>query len=175
MFDILPEAAVPASVQTSQELEHARKQSRDLFRTLPESAERSSILSALGRIGNSTLKQKVRYRAQKIVESCPDRFPDLMFVPDQAINCRNFFVHGGKSPLDYGGNGLAINFFIDTLEFVFAASDLIEAGWDFQSWAHALTSRSRPFGSYKVEYLQSFRRLKTLFATSSIDSVFERE
>jgi hypothetical protein len=43
-------------------------------------------------------------------------------------------------------------FFIDTLEFVFGASDLMEAGWDLRAWSKRYTTMSHPFARLKVTY-----------------------
>ncbi|TIL83349.1 MAG: hypothetical protein E5Y89_01035 [Mesorhizobium sp.] len=106
MFDILPSAAAPAEVGLSEELKTARDQSRKLFRALPDGPERASILLELKRLGKSNLKNKVRHRAAPIVAAVGDKFPDLIWVLDQAVNCRNHYVHGalGKVKVDYAAN-----------------------------------------------------------------------
>jgi len=53
-------------------------------------------------------------------------------------------------------------FFSDTLEFVFATSDLIEAGWDMKVWIARGTTMSHPFGSYWASYSDRLRALKAL-------------
>jgi len=162
MFDILPASSVPPAAQLSSALQQAKLDARAIFKTLPDSPERSSMLNAIGRIGKLTLKQKVRFRAQPIIDACPENFPHLIVILDQAINCRNFFVHGGIPPFSYSENKFAITFFIDTLLFVFGVSDLIQAGWDFRSWVHSLSAKSHPFGAYKADYSQVMEQLMTL-------------
>lgn len=127
---------------------------------LPLSPERDSILSALGRLGKPALKNKIRYRTRKLIEIGNEWFPDLNTVTDEAVNCRNYYVHGTTSSLDYDRNFDLVTFFTNTLEFVFAASDLIEAGWDFRAWAMRGTTMSHPFGSYRVNYLFGLRQLQ---------------
>jgi hypothetical protein len=51
MFDILPDSAVPQDVVRSDELKAAKESGRELFRPLPDTRERNSVLGALGRIG----------------------------------------------------------------------------------------------------------------------------
>jgi len=53
-------------------------------------------------------------------------------------------------------------FFVDTLEFVFAASDLVEAGWDVKAWSAKPTGTSHPFGAYRISYAMHLRKLKAL-------------
>ena len=89
-------------------------------------------------------------------------FEDLKLITDEAVNCRNFYVHGSAASFDYNANFDAVTFFAQTLEFVFAASDLIEAGWDIQTWCKTWSSMSNPFARYKVNYRNELEELKTL-------------
>lgn len=162
MFDILPSSAVPTDVQLSDELNAAKEECRVIFNRLPPSPERDSVLGALGRVGESNLKQKIRHRAQPLIDAVGERFPELVTVIDEAVNCRNYYVHGGEPRFDYSGNFGAVTFFTDTLEFVFAASDLIEAGWDVRAWIKVGTTRSHPFGDYRVNYDMRLTELKAL-------------
>lgn len=129
----------------SAELDSAREQARTMFRTLPPSDERNSVLGALGRLGKNSLKQKIRHRAQILIDVVGERFPELCTVTDEAVNCRNHYVHGSEPRLDYSENFGIVSFFTDTLEFVFAASDLVEAGWDLKAWSQQDTTMSHPF------------------------------
>lgn len=162
MFDIMPAAACPATVALSPELEKARDGARKAFRALPSTPERDSVLNALGRIGRPTLKRKIRSRVQLITDRVGARFPELELVTDQAVDCRNFYVHGTQGRFDYGTHSDPSSFFTDTLEFVFAAADLIEAGWDIAEWIKEGTTMSHPFGRYRVGYAQRLADLKKL-------------
>lgn len=164
MFDILPSSAVPPDVPVSKELRSAKERYSKIFKELPKSPERDSVLSALGRIGKSTLKNKLRYRGKFLVDTVGERFPDLFTVTDEAVNCRNHYVHGGEPIFDYSNEFDVVIFFTDTLEFVFAASDLIEAGWDVRVWSEIPTSMSHPFGRYRVSYAENLRKLQSLLA-----------
>jgi hypothetical protein len=160
MFDILPACALPSDVQLSKELEEAKEASRNRFRALPPSPERDSVLGALGRIGRASLKHKVRHRVGYILKEAADRFPELITVADEAVNCRNFYVHGGDARFDYNAHFDAVTFFTDTLEFVFAASDLVEAGWDAKAWSNTATTMSHPFARYRINYKNQLNDLK---------------
>jgi hypothetical protein len=164
MFDILPPTAVPSDEVVPKELEDAKEASAKAFRKLPRTAERDSVLNALGRVGKATLKHKVRHRADIILKAMGSGFSDLKLVTDEAVNCRNFYVHGGDASFDYNGNFDAVTFFTQTLEFVFAASDLIEAGWDIQAWCKTWSSMSNSFARYKVDYRNELQELKTLLS-----------
>lgn len=161
MFDTLPSSAVPADVILSPELAAARESTRKLFRSLPQSSERDSILGDLGRLGKSKLKHKVRHRAQYVVDKIGDHFPDLFDVLNNAIEARNYFVHGRhEQQFDYAEYQDVLPFLTDTLEFVFGCSDLVEAGWDAVTWCDAPSAMSHPFARYRVTYKERLARYK---------------
>jgi hypothetical protein len=164
MFDILPASAGPSEVAMTKELETTRNLSRDAFLALPPSPERDSVLTALGRVGKASLKRKIRHRVEKITREADLWFPDLLRVTDEAVNCRNYYVHGSEPRFDYERNFGAVTFFIDALEFVFAASDFVEAGWDIKSWCGRGTMMSHPFSRFRISYAQSLADLKKLLA-----------
>jgi len=164
MFDILPSQAVPPDVPLSKELEVARETSRMAFESLPPSPERDSVLSSLGRLGKASLKQKVRQRARIVIDAVGDRYAELVMVADEAVNCRNYYVHGGKARFAYDNHFNSVDFFIDALEFIFAASDLIEAGWDARGWSKNFTSMSHRFARFRVNYAECLRELKSLLS-----------
>jgi hypothetical protein len=83
-------------------------------------------------------------------------------VTNEAVNCRNYYVHGSKPSFDYNRNFEAVIFFTDTLEFMFATSDLIEAGWDVKAWRKTGTTMSHPFGRYLATYAAQLQMLKSL-------------
>jgi ApeA N-terminal domain 1 len=170
MFDILPASAVPDDVELSDELKNAKAEARRIFRALPKSDERASVLGELGRLGKAKLKYKARHRGQIVLAEAGDlRFPDLFLVLNEAVNCRNRYVHGSPAKIDYRNNFFeTVAFFTQTLEFVFAASDLIDAGWSFMGWFNKGTTGSHPFGTYCSYYDDNLRVLKTLLdATAS--------
>ena len=169
MFDILPTSAVPADVTLSPEQIRARDEARTLFRSLPQSAERDSVLGALGRMGKSSLKHKIRHRAKYVLEKAGKRFPELEMVCDEAVNCRNFYVHGTDPVFDYEAHSNARTFFTESLEWVFAASELIEAGWNIGPWLERGSSMSSEFARYYINYGLALQELKKLLAATPHD------
>lgn len=161
MFDILPKSAIPTQIELTEKMKIARDAARKDFRALPKSPERDSILGALGRIKKPNLKQKVRHRLKQLRQVLPNIFPDLELVCDEAVNCRNHYVHGGPSRFDYSNNFATVVFFTETLEFVFAASDLIESGWNIQKWIDKQPQYSHPFGRYRINYFHQLQSLKS--------------
>ena len=162
MFDILPSSAYSETVILPPDLVQARDNARTAFLALPGSPERVSVLGALGRLGKATLKRKIRSRVKLICDIVGDQFPEIEMVLDQAVNCRNYFVHGSAAKIDYNKHFDQVQFFTDTLEFVFAASDLVEAGWDIAAWTKQGTTLSHPFGQYRVNYTLQLTELKKL-------------
>jgi hypothetical protein len=162
MFDILPASAVPGDVALSEEQKAAREAARKLFRALPQSAERNSVLGALGRMDKSSLKHKIRHRAKWVLEQASRQFPELEMVCDEAVNCRNFYVHGTEPVFDYEAHSEAKTFFTDTLEWVFAASELIESGWNIGAWLRRGSSISSQFARYHINYSLGLQELNKL-------------
>jgi hypothetical protein len=162
MFDILPSSAAPSDVELSSKLKSAKEICWYIFKKLPRSSERDSILNALGRIGKSSLKQKIRYRAQFLLDRFEEKLPDLFTITDEAVICRNHYVHGSEPSFDYNKGFYAVVFFTDTLEFIFAVSDLIEAGWDFNAWMNGHTTMSHPFSKYRIRYAANLEYLQSL-------------
>lgn len=166
MFDILPASAVPADVPLTKEVNDAKTTSRKLFEALPSGPERDSVLNALGRLGKANLKHKVRART-KLIQGCiPARFPELELVIDEAVNCRNYFVHGSKAKIDYTDEFDQVIFFTEALEFIFVASDLIECGWDIEQWSMQASTVSHPFDSFRLNYEIRLKDLKRALAAA---------
>ncbi len=164
MFDILPSSAFQPSPDLPLEIAAARDNARDLFLALPESPERDSVLGALGRISKHVLKRKVRSRAYVLRQLAESRFPDLELVLDKTIECRNHFVHGSESKLSYEQNLEFMGFFTEALQFVFAASDLVECGWDVTQWSQHSTTMSHPFSAFRINYSLNVAALKKALA-----------
>lgn len=162
MFDILPISAIKPEEPISEELKQATTHCQLIFKKLPLSPERDSVLGILGRVGKSNLKSKIRDRAQIVMDRVGEKLPELFKVTDEAVNCRNHYVHGSETKVDYEKNLDIVSFLTDTLEFVFAASDLIEAGWDIETWWSRGTTMSHPFGSFRVGYANNLQRLIAL-------------
>lgn len=153
MFDLLPGSAVPSVVPLSDDLANAKAAARAIFKALPLSIERGDMLIALKRLGDATLKHKAKHRAELILSQVPPtRFPKLLAVLEAAVDCRNHYVHGAETGINYRANFNLVVFFTDTLEFVFGASDLLEAGWDINAFIAKGTSMTHPYGTYLVSY-----------------------
>jgi len=171
MFDILPSSAYSETTAIPPYLVQARDNAREAFQALPVSPERDSVLSVLGRLGKATLKKKARSRAKLITDRIGNLFPELDMVVDQAIDCRNYYVHGSVAKIDYSKHFDQVQFFTDTLEFVFAASDLLQSGWEITAWARKHSSLSHPFAQYRINYALQLSELKKLLGLYRADTV----
>ena len=161
LFDIIPNSAYQKSELVKDEVLKAKEACKSIFKELPASFERDSILGALGRIGKKSLKHKVRDRYLIIENSNLVKLEDIETVIRQAVDCRNFFVHGGTPKFDYIINFNEICFFIDTLLFIYGASEMVELGWNFTKW-NSDSFNDHPFSLYLMNYshnLTSLRRV----------------
>jgi len=152
VFDLLPAEAVPRDVVVAPDVSAARDAARIEFAKLPVSDERNSVLNALGRVGKATLKEKVRHRASVMIAASGGRFGDIIPVLEDAVDCRNYYVHGSQGRVNYAEQMECIPLFTDALVFVFAMSELIDCGWDPMAYLDSGTTMSHPFGSFRVNY-----------------------
>jgi hypothetical protein len=65
IFDLLPHSVFPVSPPVSDNLKEAGEKAKELFTVLPQSSDRDSVLSALGRLG-TTLAQKKDCGAREV-------------------------------------------------------------------------------------------------------------
>jgi hypothetical protein len=140
----------------------AKTDSQKIFATLPYSYERDSVLNALGRVGKATLKHKTRHRGRIVMNAFGGRPSELPLVLDAAVDCRNHYVHGTPLRIDYNKISDVLVFLTNTLESVFGASELVEAGWDIQRFAGRGSTMTHPYGSYLVTYKSNLEALKAL-------------
>ena len=167
MFDLLPKSDVgrkrEISCSVKEAVEHCKcvlKKAR--ARPSDNDDPCNEVLRWIGRIDQKSLKQKIISRTNVILGVLEERFPDLELVIDVAVKCRNHYVHGpdGRTHIEYRDH---LIFLTDTLEFVFATSDLIEDGWDVETWI-ARISGDHPFVRYVVGYGENLGALKEAIA-----------
>ncbi|PWC11970.1 hypothetical protein B4923_11715 [Brenneria roseae subsp. americana] len=159
MFDILPDETFPVKKTIPHELELAKVKCREIFKNLPSSPERDSILGALGRINKPSLTSKALCRERIVSHKIGAILPDLDLVIKIAIKVRNYFVHGSDG-IRFNKLEPAIPFLTDALEFTFAASDLIECGWQAEEWVKGHFGFGHSFTRFIHEYKNELERLK---------------
>jgi hypothetical protein len=156
MFDVLRGEAAPPAIELDEQLQEARGKCREILKALPKSEQRDSVLNALGRLGHRTLKDKVRYRNSILKNAIPVVFDEIDAVTDVAVDYRNHYVHGTEPKKDFSPD--MIMFLIDTLEFVFLATDLIECGWDAHEWSKGPRGPGNMTYEYYISYKQRLAR-----------------
>ncbi|WP_129583737.1 HEPN domain-containing protein, partial [Photobacterium aquimaris] len=121
IFDLIP--CKSSKIELNSELKEAKAKAKEIFKMLPHSNEKLSMLGHIGRIGTKTLKHKISDRINIIEENSNINIDILKFVSGHSVDCRNFFVHGGTKKFDYYEHDHLVHFFTDTLEFIFVVSD----------------------------------------------------
>lgn len=164
MFDLLPADAVPLVSPLTDEVATAREECVKIFREFKPGPDRNSVLSALGRLGQPSLPKKVIHRAAIVESQLGSRFQDLQFVASIAVKVRNFFVHGNSGDIEYEQVEQFLPFLTDSLEFIFAASDLIEAGWDASRWSSAPKGWGHSFTRFCIDYDSALAELRPALA-----------
>lgn len=165
MFDLLPADAVPTLASLPDDLATTRDACVRMLRGHPPGIDRDSALSALGRLGQPSLPKKVAHRASIVESKLGARFPNLQFAAKVAVGIRNFFVHGSGGGIHYSKVEHLVPFLTDTLEFIFAASDFIDAGWDAHRWDSEAHGWGHTFSRYRSEFDAAIAEL--LRATSA--------
>jgi len=160
MFDVLPTEVTPVSGELSDDLSEARASILSTLKKLPQSQDRDSAISAIARIGRPSLPKKVAYRAKIVTDQIGTAFPDLAYVLKTAISCRNYFVHGGSDTFDVEAVEPFVPFLTDALEFVFSASEFIEAGWDAARWNREAHGTGHNFARFRWGYKEIVPQLK---------------
>ena len=154
MFDL---RITTVKTEIPDELAQVCKDTVKALKKLPKDDDRDSVIMALRRVGAPSLRKKILARAA-VVRS---RFvlDDLEEVLRLAVLSRNYFVHGGGERLDYAGIEPFTAFLTETLEFVFAAAELIECGWDGAAWKRKPHTGSHWFSRYLSGYSGDARQL----------------
>jgi len=150
MFDLLPDDMVPVARDLSKEILDAAEKAKKLFKELPDSPDRSSMLTSIGLLGKPSLPKKVSYRSKIVRSHLSHCFPDLEKLLKIAVKTRNHFVHGSPLPFEKVEDFLAL--MTDALEFAFIVSDLIECGWQANIWSHKPKTANHPFSRFLVSY-----------------------
>ena len=166
LFDLLPSHTLPEKPELPACVKSALEACHGIVDKLPEEW-REAAMNALGNIDNLRLKQKINHRAATFTDKLRSRLPDIEFVISNAVDLRNFYVHGSKrskiSNVNHSDKEKITPFLTSTLEFVFAASDLIESGWNVDNWLSS-KEQHHPFWTYLERYKENFSGLRQLFS-----------
>ncbi|MFA5826140.1 MAG: hypothetical protein WC825_09235 [Gallionellaceae bacterium] len=147
-----------APTEVPPELAKVRDECLRALKELPLTDERDSAIMALSRIGTQTLMKKVLFRATVLRGHI--RLEDMDKVLRQAILCRNYFVHGSDDKrFNYDVVKSYTPFLTETLEFVFAAAELIECGWGAREWQNRFHTGHHWFSRFISDYPQASQEL----------------
>lgn len=160
MFDIFPIESDQLTMSLSDDLALAQQECREIFKRLPGGPERDSVLGALGRMGKPSLTTKVLSRAAVVTEKLGAKLPGLELAAKTSIRVRNYFVHGSLNGLDYEKLEALTPFLTDTLEFIFASSDLIDTGWNAEIWSSERHGYGHSFARFLRNYQDEMNNLK---------------
>lgn len=147
MFDL---RVASVATEISADLAQVCAESVKALKKLPKTDDRESAIRELRRVGRPSLRKKVLARAA--VVRLRFVLDDLDEVLQLAILTRNYFVHGGSDGLDYAGVEPFTAFLTETLEFVFAAAELLECGWDGAAWNRKSHTARHWFSRYLSGY-----------------------
>ncbi|NDU91797.1 MAG: hypothetical protein G3I10_04200 [Ferrovum sp.] len=164
MFDILPREAGPAATPLPADLAASQAACLDILRAHSQSQDRDSAISAIKRMGKPSLPKKVQYRTALVERHFGARLTDLSYLAKVAVQCRNYFVHGGSDDFRFSAAEPFMSFLTDALEFTFAASDLIEAGWAAAQWNGKPHSDGHSFARFLWSYDINLSDLKRAMA-----------
>lgn len=164
-FDILPAGALPSATELPGDLAATKDECKAMFRKHPDGIDRNNALNYLGLLGKLSLPKKIAHRVSIVESKLGDKFPELQFVARLAIMCRNFFVHGSSTKFEYAKMEPFVPFFTNTLEFIFAASDLIDAGWDAQRWGSQAYGWGHSFTRFRSGYAITLAQLRRVADT----------
>ena len=118
-----------------------------------------------GQCSKWILKKKILHRSKVITSEIEQEIPEITNVIEKAVDCRNYYVHGPKKVCDNFDKKYqqSLIFFITTLEFVFATSDLIDMGWNIKGWIKKKAIVSHPFKLYLYSYKSNICQFKKVF------------
>lgn len=160
MFDLLPSIEMPTQSLPGC-LGALMKHFRLVLKKCPRSQQRDRVLDALARVTAPTLRQRIEHRAEKVTNEIGHLIPGIEVVIKTAVNCRNYIVHGSANSVIRRIIDPHLPFLVDSLEFIFAASDLIDLGWDIAQWCKRQKAHRHPFDAYLAGYEDNCLSLKS--------------
>lgn len=117
-------------------------------------------------------RKEIKHCVDVVMKELGNELPDLGKAADQAIVCRNYYVHAehhkkDRKRIDYDREPNFRIFLTDTLEFVFIVSDLIKSGWDVRTWWKTNSSSSHSIGRYLRHYEENLEKWKHYLSEES--------
>ena len=135
-FDLLPDEDKPEPNPLAEDVLDVLADAKTKVKAaMDDGPLRQDLLNSLGRIRkNKRLRDLVEHRAAVVLNYFGrDKLADLECVIRLAVQCRNYYTHGGDERnsriVDFGDSHV-VDFLTQTLEFIYSASELLECGWD---------------------------------------------
>ena len=154
-FDLLPDEDKPEVQQLPDDVRQVLEDAKNkVGKLLSSGALREDVLNALGRIReNRRLRDIVEHRSQVVLAHFgADTLQQMEDVIRLAVKCRNYYTHGsGDQDADnVNYTDVEVVFFLmESLEFIYGASELLLCGWDSGKSAG---DERHPFGYYVESY-----------------------
>ncbi|MDN3394257.1 MULTISPECIES: HEPN domain-containing protein [unclassified Pseudoalteromonas] len=136
MFDIFPSSPENSKKELNEEavaqIESLKLQIKSDFKTFPDL--KSSLLQSVSFLSRKSLKDRVLERFKiiepKLIENTLSSV-NFEFIIKYGIKCRNYFVHGSIDKALSPDQCFEFqSLFINTFEYIYAYSELIECGWN---------------------------------------------
>jgi hypothetical protein len=169
-FDLLPDRCfgdrkilAPEMHQFIAELQEKTRAKCDECDAVRE--HKDHLLNAIGRATGMSLRGKILARYATLPDSLKLQLSGMEEVVRYSVLTRNYFVHGTSLSLSAQETYRQAPFFTDTLEFIFAVSDLQSCGWNVQRWSteHFHSSRLK---WYLRNYSDRYCQLKSAISQS---------
>lgn len=132
---------------------------REMIKQLRDCKIKSSIMGALGRAGEGSLKDIIMQRADVVQANLGVDLYKIEGVISRAVKCRNYYVHGGRRTVDPAQNSRLVWFLTETLEFLFITSELIDCGLDMARYSEMPINRNHPLNLYLRNYVAEVKRM----------------
>ena len=162
LFDLIPKESYPEPQVLPPDVETALSNVRTEIKKLSKCIDNKRLMSAVWRVGKHGLREKISHRADMVAKEFGDELPEIKLVCKEAVDTRNRYVHGSSSRITVEEHTEVLIFLVDTLEFVFVISDLINAGWRESDWDRVTVVNTHPFQAYLRLYRENLEKLKTV-------------
>ncbi len=127
----------------------------NMFDLLPPSEKKYSGGKKINSVAKLIMK-----KAEPILETVgKNKLQNLDLVIQFAVDCRNHYVHGKTTEMNYRTGGTII-FLTQSIEFIYGVSELLECGWDIRSWLDNGHWSRHPFGYFLQNYDNSLQELQ---------------
>jgi hypothetical protein len=159
-FELLPNGSFMAR-QLARDAESFVRDTRCKARKLSDASLREQALSMIGRLGATSLTDKILQRYDSLPEVLRVITQGAHAAIRQAVRIRNYFVHGADPLLPREAVFEFLPFFTNLIEFTFVTAFLVERGWNADRWIKSPSTRC-PLRDFLRGFEADTRRLSEL-------------